>query len=236
MRARRIPCADALQLWHIDLDAPGSAALSSCLSSDERERSRRFVFESDRDRFIAARGALRKLLADAVARPPEMLRFDYGAFGKPALAGELVTTHFNLSHSGADALVVITDRHAVGVDVELLRDMPDTMALASSCFTAAECNMLRNMRQPAQSQAFLTCWTRKEACLKAIGSGLDIDPRNVEVGILPTRQTVRLTTADIAIQVQVHSFTYLNRMICAVARVSHHSVENDPASTEQEFA
>jgi phosphopantetheinyl transferase len=32
------------------------------------------------------------------------------------------------------------------------------------------------------SHSFLDLWTRKEACMKAVGTGLQWDPRSIEVG------------------------------------------------------
>lgn len=236
MSIQSISATGPLRLWHIDLDGPQPPARRTCLSSDERARSLRFVFERDRDRFVAARGALRNLLSEVVARPPEALHFSYGPFGKPFLSGERGSTHFNLSHSGADALIAVSDQHAVGVDVERLRVVPDAMALASSCLTTAECDMLRQTPLAARSLAFLTCWTRKEACLKTVGSGLHTDPRTIEVGVDPDRQAVRLATADGAMELRVHSFTHLDRLVCAVAHVTGvHSFGFERPSAEREL-
>lgn len=187
-----VPC----ELWRFPLDQHLSAAAIATLSADEVARARRFVFEADRHRFMAARAALRQLIGQRTGTPPAALRFATGRFGKPALA-----THdglqFNLSHSGATGVLALSDRLATGIDVEVLRPMPDASALAEAYFAPAERSAIAAIADAAaRDAAFLRCWTRKEACLKAIGIGLHLATAGFDVGTQPDERTVEIATAE----------------------------------------
>lgn len=161
-------------LWRVALDAPDALQWQSLLSDAERARAARFVFERDRLRYRAAHGALRHLLGIGG------LGFAEGEFGKPFLR-ERPGVAFNLSHSQSVALVAI-GKGEIGVDVELLRPMEDMPALAAAHFSAAEQRALADTTPDRQSRVFLEIWTRKEACVKALGAGLSIDTRSFHVG------------------------------------------------------
>lgn len=171
---------DGCALWRIDLGvAPAPAGLAS-LDAQEHARAARFVFEPDRRRYQAAHVAMRALLAQATALgEPSMLRFVHNAFGKPSLA-DAPDCHFSLSHSGDAALLAIDAAGPVGVDIEVDRAMDDIDALARAHFTDDERELLRRTPAGDRASAFLRTWTRKEACLKAIGTGLSTDPRQLE--------------------------------------------------------
>jgi len=77
---------------------------------------------------------------------------------------------FNLAHCGGDAVIALTECAAVGVDIELLRPVPDVESLARLVFSDAERRELELARDPVS--AFLNGWTRKEAYVKALGLGL----------------------------------------------------------------
>jgi 4'-phosphopantetheinyl transferase len=171
------------RLWRVDLDAAPVAA--ACLSEAELARAQRFAFERDRRRYVAAHVALRQLLAAASGIDPAALAFSAAAFGKPALVGPAAGLHFNLSHSQSQALVAIDARCPVGIDIELVRDLPDAQQLAATCFTPDELEALQRQPATARERAFLVGWTRKEACLKALGLGLSAEPRTLEVGLEP---------------------------------------------------
>ena len=93
---------DSIHLWTIPLDGPAARQVQDArlLSADEAARAARFRFARDRRRFIAGRGALRRILAHYLAAAPEALCFAYGAAGKPALARPQAgrPIQFNLSH------------------------------------------------------------------------------------------------------------------------------------------
>ena len=167
-------------LWRVDLDAPDALQWQSLLSDAERARAARFVFERDRLRYRAAHGALHHLLECHAGAGIAARGFAEGEFGKPFLR-ERPDVAFNLSHSQSVALVAI-GVGAIGVDVELMRPMEDMPALAAAHFTAAEQQALASAEPAQQSRVFLQIWTRKEACVKALGAGLSIDTRSIHVG------------------------------------------------------
>ena len=93
-----------VQLWRVDLDAYAEAAALDGLTADEHARAARFALERDGRRYLAARHALRRVLAQALGRSPEDLVIEPDELGKPHLLphGGL---HFNLSHSAHEALI-----------------------------------------------------------------------------------------------------------------------------------
>jgi 4'-phosphopantetheinyl transferase len=166
-----------VDVWAVDLDAPGAAAES--LSADERARAARFARAQDGRRWAAARGVLRALLAVYAGAEPAALRFALGPHGKPALAcagdgGPDV--RFNLSHSGEVALIAFALGRELGVDVELpRRPLGDVAALAARVLGAQEAERLRALEARERERAFLRAWTRHEALVKCRGVGIGGD-------------------------------------------------------------
>lgn len=180
-----------IALWRIDLDAQDSAAAEGWLSDAERRRAARFAFDADRRRYVAAHGALRRLLAEQ-AGVPAGLPFDIGPHGKPSLPGAAVPLRFNLSHSGRWALVGLHADSEIGVDLEPTARAGRWSDLAAAHFTDREQRAVAD-----DPSTFLAIWTRKEACLKAHGAGLaGPPPAQVHVGSGPARETVSLRTGN----------------------------------------
>ncbi|HAS51598.1 MAG TPA: 4'-phosphopantetheinyl transferase [Gammaproteobacteria bacterium] len=166
---------DEVHLWRANLTVSEArlAALAATLTEDEQARAARFRFPEHRGRFIAGRGLLRELLSVYLNIPAAALRFDFGLRGKPTLAGEQrdAGLHFNLSHSGDQALYAVA-RREVGVDLEALDRQVDYAAVAKRICTRREWVALQALSPKDISEAFFACWTRKEAVAKAIGDGL----------------------------------------------------------------
>lgn len=217
-----LPCAARCRLWRIDLDAVPSPEAAACLSEEEWERARRFVFARDRHRFVAAHAALRSVLSAQTGIPGAFLDFSVGAFGKPALV-EPAGVRFNLSHSQSVALIALGHDDDVGadigVDLEVLRSMPDATALARNHFTDAERLALDAIAPAERDRAFLTCWTRKEACLKATGMGLNVDTRSFDVGLVGDEREICIAGDDSVARLVLSSFDGGSGIVCAVARV-----------------
>ncbi len=185
---------DAPVCRYVDLDGCTEHACERVLSDEERARAGRFRFARDGQRFMSAHVALRELLAAYTGLRAEALRFVTSAFGKPSLPDQ-PRTRFSLSHSQGLGLIAIGGRGPLGADVEWLRTVPDAPALAAQHFTRRENEALAALPAHERNRAFLTCWTRKEACLKAIGLGLMVPPESFEVGVTPERRSVEVPLA-----------------------------------------
>jgi 4'-phosphopantetheinyl transferase len=178
---------DRVDVWRIGLDRPAAAhdRLQEMLARDELARAERFAFPELRRRFVVARGALRHILGRYTGFAPDRLRFAYGSHGKPFLAEPAVDgLFFNLAHSGDTALCAVTEAGLVGVDVERRRPLEDLAGLAGRCFSRREQDELARVAADERETAFFTCWTRKEAYLKALGAGLSapLDGFDVTLG------------------------------------------------------
>jgi 4'-phosphopantetheinyl transferase len=158
---------DEVHVWRARLDE--LPPFRSLLSPDEQARADRFYRPQDRDRFVAARGALRMILAQYTGIAASELRFLYGEHGKPYLAEE--QPHFNLSHSHGLALCAMA-RFEVGIDVERIRETAHSMKIAERFFSPAEAAELKALAPDLRPAAFSRAWTRKEALVKGIGQGI----------------------------------------------------------------
>ncbi len=172
------PDTHEVHLWVVGLCPPPARVeeLRWLLTPEEVARADRFHFDRHRRRFIVRRGVLRLLLAEYLGREPEALRFEEGEKGKPfvpqAGAEPQARLHFNLSDSKDLAVYAFTRGAELGVDVEILRPMPDAQQIAERFFSAEEQERLRRVPPEGKARAFFNCWTRKEAYIKAIGEGL----------------------------------------------------------------
>lgn len=209
-----------LGLWQCRLDeSPEGAALAS-LDAAEQARAARFVHELHRRRYRAAHAALRALLADATGEAAGRLQLRDDALGKPQLAHP-VGWQFNLSHSEDWALVGLQRGKApIGVDIEVVRPVEEALALAGRHYTPSERAAVAAAADGGPRQrAFLRVWTRKEACLKAVGLGLRLAPSSFEAGAGEGPLRARLPTPEGPIDVEVCSVDAGPGLVAAVARV-----------------
>jgi len=178
---------DEVQLWRADLEAIGSneSRWQEVLSADESARAARFHFTRDRQRFLAARGILRTILASYLATDPGSVSFSYSKKEKPSL-GPLHAdsdVRFNISHSGGIALFAFTRGRDIGVDVEQVRRDSDLEAIARRFFSVHEQSQLAALPAHEKAEAFFRCWTRKEAYIKATGDGLSLPLSQFDVSL-----------------------------------------------------
>ncbi|HVS13835.1 MAG TPA: 4'-phosphopantetheinyl transferase superfamily protein [Thermoanaerobaculia bacterium] len=189
------PAPGTVDLWRVDLDAPqGEPEL---LDPAERARADRFLVEAPRRQFARGRAALRRVLGPALGVEPGAVRFEVGPHGRPSLArdahGAAVAAgvDFNLSHSGMMTLIGVAFAGTgaavqLGVDVEEERANRPLDRLAERFFAPPEAAQYRVLPAPERVAAFYRGWTRKEAYLKAWGTGLTFSSRRFVVDLAAT--------------------------------------------------
>jgi len=190
--------ANEVQLWRVDIEAigPDESRWRQVLSSDELTRASRFHFPRDRQRFVAARGLLRIILASYLATDPNRVSFSYSKQEKPSLSPVHVDSGitFNISHSGGIALLAFARRREIGVDVEQLRPDSDLEAIARRFFSVHEQSQLAALPAEEKVDAFFRCWTRKEAFIKATGDGLSLPLSQFDVSLAAGETNALLAT------------------------------------------
>lgn len=170
--------ADAL---HLDAFA--------AVSVDELERAKEYNSLADRDRFLSGRTLLRHALSQTVdhTTAEDEWTFEIDRYGKPSVAGHLPQLGFSISHTGNCATVAISCHAAIGVDVEA-RERNDKQEIIWECLTPCEARDLSRVAEHQQWDRFLSYWTAKEACAKALGLGVAIpfDAIGITLGASPT--------------------------------------------------
>jgi 4'-phosphopantetheinyl transferase len=185
----RVLSSDATHVWRasLEIDPAILQRLKSTLAEDELGRAERFIFDQDRNRFIAARGILRDVLARYLQCSPQTIEFVYGARGKPAISSGSSPDpiRFNLSHSHSLALIGLARERELGIDVEMIRPEFASEQIAKRYFSAKEIDELSRLPTELRTEGFFLCWTRKEAYIKAKGEGLYIPLDSFDVSLTP---------------------------------------------------
>ncbi len=178
-----------VHVWRAFLDTPGvpAAGLWESLSGCERERAERLRSPEHRSRFVAMHGMLRAILGAYLHLPPGELRFTYSAFGKPEVENSL-GLRFSASRSQNIGLFAITLGRAIGVDVEQVRPIEDAERIAAAFFHPVEYEGLMRTPEPVRLEMFFSLWTKKEAYIKALGTGLSLPLESFSVVGPPSEQ------------------------------------------------
>lgn len=174
-----------VHLWRAQLQACDAdfARLGRLLAGDERERAARFHLDLHRRTYTLSRGILRVILAGYLHEDPARLVLATGDYGKPFLATH--NLRFNLSHSSGLALYAFATGADVGIDLERITSDLDYTALAERFFSPAEREELLSLPVQCRREAFFTCWSRKEAFVKALGEGLSMGLADFDVTMSP---------------------------------------------------
>lgn len=171
--------ADHIAVWMINTIAEADLIreYEHLLDAAELARANRFATDILRSRFVMGRGALRKLIGIWCGLPPQRVSFEFLPNGKPTVPG----AQFNVSHSADWVAIAITNTCRVGIDIELIRPIPDYEEIAHAYFSPAELRSLLSVPEGERETAFFRCWTRKEALVKAHGIGLSADLKRFSV-------------------------------------------------------
>ncbi len=172
--ARALPSpADGVHAWWRVLDEahevdPSMAAL---LSDAERARAARFGTPLLRARYVTGRATLRLLLGRWLGIEAAHVPIARGHRGRPFVdAGG--APDFNVSHTRDAAVIALSTKRVIGVDLERVDRAVDAARLARKFLASREREAMGALDSDAARRRFLRLWTCKEAMSKATGDGL----------------------------------------------------------------
>lgn len=143
------------------------------LPASMQEEAERFVFDSDKIRFAAARWLAWHQCGDGAEPKVWLDAWKTGEFGRPYVPG---SADFNLTHSGAMVALSTADQ-ITGLDVEQIREID--LDLFGSYMTDAQWEEIRSSKEPFTR--FFHYWTIKEAVMKALGLGFRLPLEEIEL-------------------------------------------------------
>ena len=112
---------------------------------------------------------LRLILSGKLNKNPDDICFINGRNGKPQLKDDSLS--FNISHTRDSFAIAISEHSSIGVDLESLNRNLNFVPVIKRFFSEKENEFI--LKYPGKSaERFFLLWTRKEALLKAIGTGI----------------------------------------------------------------
>jgi 4'-phosphopantetheinyl transferase len=165
--------AISVDFWTAQLDTENSQYEQywRVLDNNEKMRAEKFSNALAHQRYVAAHGQLRLILAHYIAQPAAHIQIQKTSLGKPYLI-QYPETVFNLSHTDNYLAVAVANACQLGVDIELCKQRSSMTALVKKCFSSEEADYWRQLPEQQQVRAFYQFWTRKEAFVKATGLGI----------------------------------------------------------------
>lgn len=142
------------------------------------------LHDTGRPLFLAAHVSVRMLASrrlawsgDTPVEGPDPGEFGWtvGRSGKPALTyrdGRPQPLHISVTHGGGMAGAAVCDHGPIGIDVEHVDTRRNLLAIARRFFAPEEHQALQACTPDERLLRFHQWWTRKEAVLKAVGTGL----------------------------------------------------------------
>jgi 4'-phosphopantetheinyl transferase len=118
------------------------------------------------------RTALRELLGPLLGRTPEAVPLVTVPGQPPRLELPGLQPGLSFSHDSSITLAALNPGGAVGVDVMRLASLPDWEALAHDYLGPRACKAIAAVPARQRDHAFAQAWTRMEACMKCLGTGL----------------------------------------------------------------
>ena len=160
------------------------------LSAEEQRRAEAFALPRLRHEHLCTRIAQRLSLSQVTGVDPADWRFVTQEGLRPEIAAPATfrSMRFSLSHTRGLIACAVSAGADLGVDVEHLGNAGDVEALAAEFFTRSEAETILGAAPEHRRRLFLRHWTLKEACYKALGSGLALPLDALQVELLGDRR------------------------------------------------
>lgn len=161
---------DAPLVYYGRVEPIRTSILAKNLPQKELDHAKRYINPEDADSFFASRFALRSVLSSLLSTDPREINLSYTKGGKPYLLDSHV--NFNITHSERVFAVAIALGVQIGIDIERMDRELDVVKMLPLLFSPAEQTLIENCEPFHRKRLFIDYWTKKEALLKAIGTGL----------------------------------------------------------------
>jgi len=148
------------------------------IDKEDKLRADRFKSDEDRHTFLFCHTLLRLIISERLNISPEDVVIIYDSNKKPYLQGNPL--YFNISHTRDSFAIIISEQFRVGIDLEKVDRNIDFNPILRTSFSSREREFILELPDDLSNRFYLL-WTRKEALLKAIGSGITSDLSNIEV-------------------------------------------------------
>jgi len=236
---QRLACENSIHLWlAFETEITDGALLGRLgllLSASERLQHQRFRGASDRHRYLVTRALVRTVLSRYVPIEPDEWVFASTAYGKPEIAASI--RHrcpdaeglcFNISHTDGLVVVAVSQRRALGVDVETLPLRASPEEVVANFFSPSEREAFARTPASIQAERFGEYWTFKESYIKARGRGLSLGLDRFTIHFRDERRVDLLNEAPIGEndcdRWLFWQFRPTAKHLLAVCSESHHGV------------
>ncbi|MBP4137074.1 4'-phosphopantetheinyl transferase family protein [Flavobacterium geliluteum] len=142
---------------------------------DYQEKIKRYRRWQDAQLSLLGRILLFNGIEEIYKQNPHDKVIKHTKYSKPYFDNDLI--RFNISHSGDIVVCALSDKHEIGIDVEIVTEIE--IDEFKSQMTEIERNNV--MLSSNIKDSFFDYWTQKEAVIKAHGNGLSIPLKSFEI-------------------------------------------------------
>jgi 4'-phosphopantetheinyl transferase len=154
------------------------STLKNFINSEDKLKADRLHLDEEKLTYLFCHTLLRLVLSRRLNIDPKEISIVYDKNKKPCLQGNPL--FFNITHSRDAFAFAISQHSRVGVDLEKVNRDLDFVSVIKRFFSSQESEFI--LASPGDSMnRFFLLWTRKEALLKALGTGIITNLSRIEV-------------------------------------------------------
>ena len=147
------------------------------LSQEEQQKTLRYKFSYDKNLYLIRHLILKKIFLEY----NEYSSLSYDNFGKATLRNS--NLKFSISKSKEYFITAISKKYQVGIDIEKITYIKDYKKIMSLFLHQEEVNIINSFPKQEHLKLFYRFWTAKEAIVKAVGTGISIDLKSINLKI-----------------------------------------------------
>ncbi len=172
--------------------SPGIEYFENRINGEDKLKADRLHKGRDNKTILLCYTMLRLILSKKLNMSPEDISYTTGIKGKPEIAGGGLS--FNITHTLNSFAFAISEHSGIGIDLEELNGTMNFVPVVKRFFSVNEGEFI--LKSPGKSrERFFLLWTRKEALLKGIGTGIVPHLSEIEV-FKPINHLNRAIIAD----------------------------------------